>query len=216
MKKPVSLKENSIEPARPSKNNHYTAKAGIALSAVPALRYCFELRILRGSSLCFRNNCQREKPTNGFLNFRLFLSLQQWLTRMVSSPISSISSQQITISSHRPNNPSSFSRPKIIIATSLAVQVSTSTSSTKPRRIPSFELITSLWRISTIRQFITTTLSVSQMNKTIASYQYILNFVIVSLVKLWYNYSNSYLEVVNEPVRNRIRRHARFDRAVLQ
>lgn len=75
-------------------------------------------------------------------------------TSIVSSPITSISFQQILISSLPRSSPKHLPLPHIIIETRQPEQVSISTSLTQPRRQPFFELITSLLRRSVIEQFI--------------------------------------------------------------
>jgi len=82
---------------------------------------------------------------------------RQQLTRIVSSPITSISHHLMTISSSRPKMPKKRGRPYTMIESSLAVQVSSSASQTPPRRIPSLMLMTSLLRRSARRQTIPTT-----------------------------------------------------------
>lgn len=73
-------------------------------------------------------------------------------TRIVSSPMTSISSQQTRKSSSRPNSPPHLDFPQMMIATSFPLHVSISTSETQPRRQPVFALITSLLRSSVIEQ----------------------------------------------------------------
>ena len=87
-----------------------------------------------------------------------FLCLQGGLsarrhTRIVSSPITSTSSQQIRISSSRPKSPKQRFLPWIIRATTWPEHVSTSTSQTCPRRQPSVLLITSLQVKSVTQHF---------------------------------------------------------------
>lgn len=71
-----------------------------------------------------------------FLHLRGSQQGMVWLTKMVSSPMTSISFHPITISSSWPISPMHLGRPWMTMATSWAVQVSTSTSSTQPRRVP--------------------------------------------------------------------------------
>lgn len=70
-------------------------------------------------------------------------------TRIMSSPMTSMFSQQIRISFSLPKN---RPLPYMIIATTLPQQVSTSTSQTCPKRQPSFLLITSLHLKSVTQQ----------------------------------------------------------------
>ena len=89
-----------------------------------------------------------------FLHLRGSQQGMVWLTKMVSSPMTSISFHPITISSSWPISPMHLGRPWMTMATSWAVQVSTSTSSTQPRRVPSQTLMTSLLCMSVILQSI--------------------------------------------------------------
>lgn len=73
---------------------------------------------------------------------------EQYRTKIVSSPITSMSLQRITKSSSRPKRPNSRSLPYTIIEESWAFSVSNSISPTHPRREPSRVLITSFRLIS--------------------------------------------------------------------
>ena len=70
-----------------------------------------------------------------------FFSLSS--TRIMSSPICLMSQKGITYSFSCPKNPQTQPGPGTMIAIILPVQISKSTSPTKPRRLQSFILITS-------------------------------------------------------------------------
>ena len=95
-------------------------------------------------------------------------------TSIVSSPITSICSQQILISSCLFPKLNSFERHFTIIATTLPEQVSISTSFTQPSRAPSFRFITSFSHKSITQQFIKTPL-IDYMRTVFIYYQNIEN-----------------------------------------
>ena len=74
-------------------------------------------------------------------------------TIIVSSPITSISFQQILISSSLPKSPKHLPLPHIIIEMRQPLQVSISTSLTQPSLHPFLAHITSLFLRSVIQQF---------------------------------------------------------------
>ena len=73
-------------------------------------------------------------------------------TRIVSSPITWISFQQMRISSSLPKRPKQRHFPQTMIETRRPSQVLISTSETKPTRQPLFAFITSLFLSSVIEQ----------------------------------------------------------------
>ena len=75
-------------------------------------------------------------------------------TKIVSSPTTSMSFQWITISGSLPSAPNRRLRPQMTMDTICAVQVSTSTSSTYPKRVPSQMLMTSFSCMSVMRAII--------------------------------------------------------------
>lgn len=91
-------------------------------------------------------------------------------TSIVSSPITSICSQQILISSCLFPKFNSFERHLTIIATTLPEQVSISTSFTQPSRAPSLRFITSFSHKSITQQFIKTPL-IDYMRTTFIYYK---------------------------------------------
>ncbi len=89
-------------------------------------------------------------PPSGKSFFFFFFGFKGQSTRIVSSPITFISSHRINRSSSRPRIPKNFKCPKIIIPNKSALVVSTSKSLTYPSLRPVRTWITSLFFISVI------------------------------------------------------------------